>query len=225
MEHIYQEPQFGPPYFRYPGLYRDAVEKFPDGSHFVEVGSFLGKSTAFMSVEIYNSGKKIKFDAIDHWDATLLPLKGDDREFEDVTGAGFIIPDETRKYFEKMEKVIPHYQDVPAIQDNKFYEAFLDNMKELIELGLCNPIRMMSIEAAKTYKDKSLDFVLIDGAHDYESVDADIKAWLPKVIEGGTLAGDDWSYPGIQHAVRQNLEGKYNLRVLPEQNAWKAEIL
>ena len=48
-------------------LYKKVVEIFPSGSHFVEVGSFLGKSAVFMAVEIINSGKRIKFDCIDHW--------------------------------------------------------------------------------------------------------------------------------------------------------------
>ena len=48
-------------------LYKKIVEKFPSGSHFVEVGSFLGKSASFMAVEIINSGKRIKFDCVDHW--------------------------------------------------------------------------------------------------------------------------------------------------------------
>ena len=48
-------------------LYRMVVKLFPSGSHFVEVGSFLGKSAVFMAVEIINSGKRIKFDCIDHW--------------------------------------------------------------------------------------------------------------------------------------------------------------
>ena len=48
-------------------LYKKMVEKFPSGSHFVEVGTFLGKSASFMAVEIINSGKLIKFDCVDHW--------------------------------------------------------------------------------------------------------------------------------------------------------------
>ena len=48
-------------------LYRKMVEKFDSGSHFVEVGAFLGKSAVYMAVEIINSGKNIKFDCIDHW--------------------------------------------------------------------------------------------------------------------------------------------------------------
>ena len=48
-------------------LYKKMVEKFSSGSHFVEVGTFLGKSAVYMAVEIINSGKLIKFDCIDHW--------------------------------------------------------------------------------------------------------------------------------------------------------------
>lgn len=49
-----------------------------------------------------------------------------------------------------------------------------------------------SLEAAKTFPDGSLDFVFIDGAHDYESVKADIQAWYPKVRQGGIVSGHDY---------------------------------
>jgi len=48
-------------------LYKKMVDRFDSGSHFVEVGTFLGKSAVFMAVEIINSGKNIKFDCVDHW--------------------------------------------------------------------------------------------------------------------------------------------------------------
>ena len=35
--------------------------------HYVEIGSWRGRSTAYMGVEIANSGKNIKFDAVDTW--------------------------------------------------------------------------------------------------------------------------------------------------------------
>jgi len=64
MDHFYKDV-YG--FCDYVGLYKKVVEIFPSGSHFVEVGSFLGKSAVFMAVEIINSGKRIKFDCIDHW--------------------------------------------------------------------------------------------------------------------------------------------------------------
>ena len=64
MEHFYHDV-YG--FCDYVGLYKKVVEIFPSDSHFVEIGSFLGKSAVFMAVEIINSGKRIKFDCVDHW--------------------------------------------------------------------------------------------------------------------------------------------------------------
>lgn len=62
MEHFY-ENIYG--WFSYEYLYQDAVSRAADGALFVEIGSFKGRSSAYMCVEIANSGKKIKFDCID----------------------------------------------------------------------------------------------------------------------------------------------------------------
>ena len=49
-------------------FYIDAVNEAPqEGAYFVEVGSWMGRSAAFMAVEIINSGKDIRFDCVDHW--------------------------------------------------------------------------------------------------------------------------------------------------------------
>ena len=48
-------------------FYGQMVARFPSGSRFVEVGAWLGRSTAFLGVEIINSGKTISVDVIDTW--------------------------------------------------------------------------------------------------------------------------------------------------------------
>jgi predicted O-methyltransferase YrrM len=67
MEHFFHEPQFGEDWFTFPRFYSDLVRILPDNSHIVELGSWKGKSSAYMAVEIINSGKKIKFDCVDTW--------------------------------------------------------------------------------------------------------------------------------------------------------------
>jgi predicted O-methyltransferase YrrM len=52
-------------YSRYIDLYREMVMSAEDGAHFVELGSFLGQSTAAMGAYIKASGKRIQFDAVD----------------------------------------------------------------------------------------------------------------------------------------------------------------
>ena len=39
--------------------------------HYVEIGSWRGRSTAYMAVEIANSGKNIRFDAVDTWAGSI----------------------------------------------------------------------------------------------------------------------------------------------------------
>lgn len=69
--HIYDQPQFGEDWFTFPDLYRDVVKKFDSGSKFVEVGSWKGKSSAFMAVEIANSKKNIDFYCVDTWEGSI----------------------------------------------------------------------------------------------------------------------------------------------------------
>jgi len=67
LEHYWQDSAFEEAYFTYPNLYAEMVRYFPTGSHFVEVGSWKGRSSAFMAVEINNSQKEIQFDCVDTW--------------------------------------------------------------------------------------------------------------------------------------------------------------
>ncbi len=53
-------------------------------------------------------------------------------------------------------------------------------------------VRMTSKEASVLFEDQSIDFVYIDGNHDYKAVLEDILAWYPKVKrDTGVLCGDD----------------------------------
>ena len=65
MEHFFENIHG---WFTFPNLYNQIAHHYPNGSHFVEIGVWKGKSAAFMAVELYNQGKTIKFDCIDTWD-------------------------------------------------------------------------------------------------------------------------------------------------------------
>ena len=67
MNHIWMNPNFGEPWFSYPNLYTQFVNETPNGGTIVEVGSWKGKSTAYLGVEVINSGKDIRVYAVDTW--------------------------------------------------------------------------------------------------------------------------------------------------------------
>jgi predicted O-methyltransferase YrrM len=49
-----------------------------------------------------------------------------------------------------------------------------------------------------------VDLLFIDGDHSYEGVSADIRTWLPRVKDGGTMVLHDYAWAeGVQRAVRE----------------------
>ena len=166
MDHFFQNIQG---WSAFVGLYDHICRIAPDGSHFVEVGAWKGRSTAFMAVCIANSGKNIKFDVVDTWLGS------------------------------------PEHSEEESIKNNTLYEEFISNMEPVKEYY--TPLRMTSLEAVTRYEDESLTFVLLDAAHDYDNVKADILAWLPKVKKGGVIAGDDYhhTWSGVIKAVDEIL--------------------
>lgn len=164
-------------------LYSQAVKNSQDGYHFVEIGSWKGKSASFMCVEIINSGKKIKFDCVDPWTGSEEHQKGGDWEDKSVI-------------------------------EGTLFDEFIQNMKSVE--GYYNAVKLPSVEAAKLYDDESLDFVFIDGAHDYDNVCADIKAWLPKLKTGKLLSGHDWNFFPVQKAVKDVLKED----IIPVGSCW-----
>jgi len=53
-------------------------------------------------------------------------------------------------------------------------------------------LRKTSVDAARLFKNCSIDVVYVDGRHDYAGVLQDIEEWWPKLRPGGMLAGHDY---------------------------------
>jgi len=60
-------------------------------------------------------------------------------------------------------------------------------------------------EEAVSYLPNNLDFVYIDGNHDYEYVRKDIELYYQKVVIDGYIGGHDFNmtYPGVVKAVKE----------------------
>lgn len=170
MEHIYHQDCFGENWFNYENLYSDIVKKFPSGSKFVEVGSWKGKSSSYMAVEIANSNKSIEFICVDTWKNSI-----------------------------ENSNLVP----------KNLFEIFINNMKPV--KNYYKYLAMTSLQAAKLFNDKSLDFVFIDASHNYINVKNDILAWKPKIKKNGILAGHDYcsAHPDVIRAVDEVLKNDF----------------
>jgi predicted O-methyltransferase YrrM len=63
----------------------------------------------------------------------------------------------------------------------------------------------MTINEAKEYMPPQLDFIYIDGNHDYEPVKNDIIESLKLIKPGGIIAGHDYVWGGVKRAVDELL--------------------
>ena len=77
-------------------------------------------------------------------------------------------------------------------------------------------IRISSFEASKILPN-DLDFVYVDGAHDYDNKILDLNSWWPKIRNGGILCGDDFEIPDVTRAVKDFCNQNNIQFTLPQQ--------
>lgn len=167
-----------PGWCTFDGLYRDAVRAARDGDVLVEVGVAFGRSAASMGRAILDSSKRLTFYAVD-------PMIDDADSGAPTWGI----------------ELAPW-----ARSEGGPFNAFASSMRAYAraELEHVRLVRAPSTMAARMFDDQSLALVFLDGAHDEQSVTADIEAWLPKLKPGAVIAGDDFheQFPGVIAAVR-----------------------
>lgn len=64
--------------------------------------------------------------------------------------------------------------------------------KEKLSKYDCTIIRETSMDAVKKFRNRSIDFVYIDGDHTLPHIINDVWWWTPKVRAGGMVAGHDY---------------------------------
>ena len=176
-------------WFQWRSAQEEAAKRFPGGSCFVEVGTYLGRSLCSLGEVVEESGKAFKVIGID-------TCRGNGPE-------GWRSKD---------------YHAVAVEQGGGTFAGTLH--KNILDCGYGDAISLIisdSVTASRLFGDASVDWVHLDARHDYQSVKADIQAWLPKVKRGGWLSGDDYDelkWPEVARAVSD---------LLPGANAWSAQ--
>lgn len=97
----------------------------------------------------------------------------------------------------------PYYEYGELIEDSND-ETFEKARKRLKRFkGKIEFIRKKSVDAANSVPN-NLDFVYLDGNHEYEHLKRDIECYLPKVKKGGVLGGHDINFfTGVFKAVSE----------------------
>lgn len=84
-----------------------------------------------------------------------------------------------------------------------------DAEKRLASFANYEFIKKLSMEAVHDFDNESLDFVYIDGNHNFQNVTNDIVEWSKKVKPGGIISGHDYFKPGNRAPIHvvQVLQG------------------
>jgi|TARA_R100001460_G_scaffold505_1_gene2466 predicted O-methyltransferase YrrM len=88
-----------------------------------------------------------------------------------------------------------------------FAHIFRDNLKFFIGRDMVIPMQGRSDkqEILDKFENDSVDYIMVDGAHEYEPVMDDITNWYPKLKETGVMFGDDFGLEAVRQATKDAL--------------------
>ena len=91
------------------------------------------------------------------------------------------------------------------------FAEFKQNIRRANVEDAVVPIIRTSEDAAHDWKEKPVELLWIDGAHDYEIVKLDFDLWFPYLIEGGSIAFHDTiGWPGPRRLVKEKVYHSHN---------------
>jgi len=175
------QPEFNeiPGWFSYQKLYDDVVDKLPNNSNIVEVGSWFGKSTNYLANKIFESGKKINFTTIDTFKGSL------DEEFHRRTMSVF----DNDIYTEFMDSTI-------MLNNQNTINVIKDTSVNAKDSFVNNSLDFIMIDAGHSYDDVKDDI----NAWFYKVKPGGIMAgddYIP-LFQGVINAVDEYFYGQIQ---------------------------
>lgn len=134
---------------------------------------------------------------------------------------------EVGSYFGESATMIlgfPNLTKLTCVEQSAVHVAILrEKFAGDIEAGRCEVIHAASLTVAAATPPGSIDIVYIDADHKYDSVKADIQAWLPAIRKGGYISGHDYCapWPGVMQAVDEAIGGPERLF---RDGSWAKEI-
>jgi hypothetical protein len=78
------------------------------------------------------------------------------------------------------------------LEERGEYERLYDFASRVLKRYNCEIVRKTSLDASHDFASESIDFVYIDGSHEFDYVMTDLIIWGWKVRKGGIISGHDY---------------------------------
>jgi len=96
------------------------------------------------------------------------------------------------------------HQNIVGSFGGDIYSDFIENTILSGNDKSFKTIKDTSENASKQFPNNSIDYIMIDAGHDYDSVINDLKRWYHKVKPGGIVSGDDYGvFTGVNEAANE----------------------
>jgi len=178
MEHYYQT--VGEDWFTFPELYKQMVNKY-DNAHFVEVGSWKGRSACYMGVEIINSGKNIILDCVDTFEYVDSQSDIKYHEYNDIY----------KQFIENIEPVSSVVKAVKEISHIASYK-YLDNSLDFIFIDAAHDYVNVRRDIISWYRKVKKGGVI--AGHDYHTAEG-VKRAVDEILGMEIVTSENcWIY-------------------------------
>ncbi len=159
------------------------------------VNGFLGAGEAYF---LYNTAKKCSGKGV------IVEIGSWQGKSTIVLGRGSQAGNNVKIYAIDPHTVSSVIQNLK--QKRSTFNIFQKNIHQFNVDNVIIPMVNTSREVGKTWKNLPIEFLWIDGAHDYQNVRLDFFTWNPFLIEGGIIAFHDTTISeGPKRLTRQYL--------------------
>jgi hypothetical protein len=102
------------------------------------------------------------------------------------------------------------HQTIVGAYNGDIYYEFIDNTSLSNNYDSFETIKDTSENASNQFPLNSIDFIMIDAGHSYDSLIGDLKNWYHKVKPGGYISGDDYGvFNGVTQAANEFFYGQF----------------
>lgn len=175
-------------WFDYQAIYDEAVATAPPGSTLIEIGSFWGQSVIYLAEAAQIADKQLKVYCVDPFGMR---------------------PWNNKPLFDRSQ----YGAHVEPRVHGEHHDSQFETFAYFLEQTRLSPdplrvMRMESLEAACMFDNLNnmhVHFVFLDGDHEYDYVLKELNAWTPLLMEGGIIAGHDYTeeFDGVRRATRE----------------------